>query len=74
MPAHLTALTLVRITYLLMDRLRSLEHLTTVNMILRVRDKVFTLFEAADRGLNDEYTMLQAMGEEHGFSISPILI
>lgn len=69
LPGHLTALTLVRVTYLLMSNLRKLDNLVTANAIIGVRDSVFAAFADADRLLREDDAAIRAAGEEHGFEV-----
>lgn len=68
-PGHLTAVSLLRITYLLIENLRALEVIALVNSLITLREETITAFWEADSVLRHDDAAIRAAGAEHGVEI-----
>ena len=73
-PGHLTALTLLRVTYLLWNNLGKLDTSILANALIGLRDDTISDFWRADALLREDDAAIRAAGAEHGFEVDTSFI
>lgn len=73
-PGHLTALTLLRVTYILLRKKTSMESIALVQAMLAIRDEAISAFWEADKILREDDAAIQAAVSEHNLSIDTSMV
>jgi hypothetical protein len=73
-PGHLAAVTLLRVTYLLVKDLRSFDAIALLNALISIRDDAANAFADADALLRKEDAAIRAAVAEHDINIDTTFI